>query len=163
MAWGFTNSFGDFTDLVRLVPTARAGWIATADGDVALDTLVETIQVAGGDAVAFRVLESPFGPVLFTDTARSTRRSGRHTVPSRSTSPRRPVGRPLARRRARHRAPRGYARPELRCRRQNGNIGWTIAGRIPRRKGRDWQLPLDSTKPDAGWAGWLAPDEDPRS
>jgi penicillin amidase len=43
-----------------------------------------------------------------------------------------------------------------------GRIGWTIAGQIPRRVGRDGRRPVDSTDPDARWAGFLSPAEVPR-
>ena len=43
----------------------------------------------------------------------------------------------------------------------DGNIGWTIAGRIPRREGFDPLLPADWSG-SAGWDGWLSPEEYPR-
>ncbi|MDH5618057.1 MAG: penicillin acylase family protein, partial [Gammaproteobacteria bacterium] len=42
-----------------------------------------------------------------------------------------------------------------------GNIGWTIAGRIPRKAGFDPMLPADWSE-EHGWQGWLAPSEYPR-
>src|SRR5262249_12479171 len=44
-----------------------------------------------------------------------------------------------------------------------GNIGWTIAGSIPRREGNyDPLLPSDWSQPGTGWNGWLKPAEYPR-
>ena len=45
---------------------------------------------------------------------------------------------------------------------RDGRIGWTVAGRLPRRAGRDGRQPVASTDPDARWAGFLAPAETPR-
>ena len=42
-----------------------------------------------------------------------------------------------------------------------GNIGWTIAGRIPRRVGFDSQLPADWSE-GGGWLGWVEPADYPR-
>ncbi len=60
IAWGFTNSYGDYAD-----------WrieAACPDGEAAacpqLLTHVETIAVAGGDRIEFAVRETPWGPVL---------------------------------------------------------------------------------------------------
>ncbi|MBS7456361.1 penicillin acylase family protein [Coralloluteibacterium stylophorae] len=52
VAWGFTNSYGDWAD-----------WIALPDG-AAVATFEEEIEVAGADADLLRVEESRFGPVL---------------------------------------------------------------------------------------------------
>src|SRR5581483_5029683 len=39
-----------------------------------------------------------------------------------------------------------------------GNIGWTIAGRIPRREGGyDPRLPADFSVAGTGWNGWCDP------
>ena len=43
----------------------------------------------------------------------------------------------------------------------DGNIGWTIAGRIPVRTGYEPFLPADWSD-GAGWAGWLEPGNYPR-
>jgi len=42
-----------------------------------------------------------------------------------------------------------------------GNIGWTIAGKIPRKVGFDPMLPADWST-EHGWQGWLRADEYPR-
>ena len=42
-----------------------------------------------------------------------------------------------------------------------GNIGWTIAGQIPRRTGYDPLLPADLSD-GGGWDGWVAPQDYPR-
>src|SRR5581483_8688121 len=43
-----------------------------------------------------------------------------------------------------------------------GNIGWTIAGRIPRREGGyDPRLPADFSVAGTGWNGWFEPAEYP--
>jgi penicillin amidase len=43
----------------------------------------------------------------------------------------------------------------------SGNIGWTIAGRIPKKSGFDAMVPADWSK-QAGWTGWREPSEYPR-
>ena len=43
----------------------------------------------------------------------------------------------------------------------DGNIGWTIAGKIPVREGYDPMLPADWSE-GGGWTGWVDPDEYPR-
>ena len=44
-----------------------------------------------------------------------------------------------------------------------GNVGWSIAGKIPKRVGGyDPQIPSDWSQPGTGWDGWLASAEYPR-
>jgi penicillin amidase len=45
---------------------------------------------------------------------------------------------------------------------RDGRIGWSIAGRIPRRVGYDGRLPTSWADGTRGWKGWLAPAEYPR-
>ena len=42
-----------------------------------------------------------------------------------------------------------------------GHIGWTIAGRLPRRGEAEAGIPQLSTDAAVGFAGWLAPQEQP--
>ena len=42
-----------------------------------------------------------------------------------------------------------------------GNIGWTIAGKIPQKSEFDAMLPADWSE-QQGWTGWLAADDYPR-
>ncbi|MBW2264398.1 MAG: penicillin acylase family protein, partial [Deltaproteobacteria bacterium] len=44
----------------------------------------------------------------------------------------------------------------------SGRIGWTIAGRIPRREGFDGRLPVSWADGVRGWSGWLEKEEYPR-
>ncbi len=66
IAWGFTNSYGRYTELVRLAPGAEAGtWrIAASGAPLPVETARETIAVAGGDAVSLDVRTSSLGPLV---------------------------------------------------------------------------------------------------
>ncbi len=45
---------------------------------------------------------------------------------------------------------------------RSGNIGWTLAGRIPARSsGYNPQIPADWTVPNTGWEGWLPSERYP--
>ncbi len=45
---------------------------------------------------------------------------------------------------------------------RDGRIGWSIAGRIPRRVGHDGRLPTSWADGSRGWNGWVTPAEYPR-
>ncbi|MFN3597973.1 MAG: penicillin acylase family protein, partial [Rubricoccaceae bacterium] len=163
VAWSFTNSYGDYIDLVRL-EMARPGVVRTAAGEAPLDTLRETIAVAGGEPVPLEVVRSPFGPVLLT---------GHDGAPlAVQWTAHRPEAFNLALLELEEAASAeealalgarvGIPAQNFTLADARGHVGWTTAGRVPRRVGRDGQRPVPSTDPDARWGGWLGPDEVPR-
>ena len=165
VAWGFTNSYGDYADLVRLVrqPGLR-NVIQTASGDVTVDTLRETIHVAGGEPVGLAVPVTPWGPVLYRDGngdeyavqwgAHRAEASNLHLIElegAKTLEEALDVANRV-----------GIPAQNFTAGDREGRIGWTLAGQIPRRIGRDGQRPVDSTDPNARWSGFLSPDEVPR-
>lgn len=164
VAWGFTNSYGDYIDYVRLVEDpARPGHVLTDSGSVAVDTL--RIDVAVGDEVRQRtVIDTPWGPVTARD-ADGTAYAMQWTVhrPEATNLGLLDVETATSLDEALDAANRsGIPAQNFMAGDRAGRIGWTIAGQIPRRVGRDGRRPVDSTDPDARWAGFLPPAEVPR-
>ena len=62
VAWGFTNSYGDYLDWQRETPCAAG--TAKPAGCTPVQRVRERIDVAGSDAVPFDVEETAWGPVL---------------------------------------------------------------------------------------------------
>jgi penicillin amidase len=56
VAWGFTNSYGDWVDWIRIPACTRARCPGRT-------TVEERIEVAGGDPLLLRVDETPWGPI----------------------------------------------------------------------------------------------------
>ena len=54
VAWGFTNSYGDYTDAVVLRPGAKEGTYATPEGDQSFVVHNELINVKGGESGRLR-------------------------------------------------------------------------------------------------------------
>ena len=68
IAWGFTNSYGEFSKVIRLVPVpGDPDAYATAAGTKKLDYVDETIEVKGAPPEHLRVAVTPWGPVMGTD------------------------------------------------------------------------------------------------
>ncbi len=163
VAWGFTNSYGDYIDYVRLVDDpARPGWVRTDSGSVPVDTLREEIRV-GDEVRVLDVLETPWGPVTARQGGdRFAMQWGAH----------RPQATNLALLDAETATTldevldaanrSGIPAQNFVAGDRAGRIGWTIAGQIPFRQGRDGRRPVDSTDPNARWARFLTPDEVPR-
>ncbi len=160
VAWGFTNSGGDWTDLVDLETDAE-GRYRTPEGPLPLAIFEETIGVMGGASETLTVEETIWGPVI--------RRSGRpqairwvahdpeglragyvHLLFAETLD----EAFRIARR-------SGMPPQNLVAADASGAIGWTIAGAIPRRRGHDGRVPTSWADGTRGWDGYLAPDEIP--
>ena len=163
LAWGYTNSYGDWADAVLLVPGRESGSYKTPDGDRRYTIHRELIEVRGQAPVEFPVRETIWGPVIegrypHGDVAVSwiahhaeavnTNILGLETV--RSVAEALDVANTMGI------PPQNFVTGDA-----DGNIAWTIAGRIPRKQGFNPRLPADWSE-TPGWQGWLEPAEYPR-
>ena len=165
IAWGFTNSRGDWSDLVLIeTDPTNPGAYLTPDGYVPFDEYEEIIEIKGGEPDVVRFRWTRWGPVVGTDhrgrlqalrwlahvpEAVNLGVSELETVTSvadaLALAPR--VGIP----------PQNFVVADA-----QGSVAWTIMGRIPRRNGYDSSRPASWADGTAGWHGWLGPDEYPR-
>ena len=162
VAWGFTNSYGDWSDLVLL--EVDGDRYLTPDGPRPFDLTEETIQVRGGDPVVVEIRSTIWGPVIDEDHR----------------------GRPRALRWIAHdpeaatfglvdlehaadvedaldiAATVGIPPQNFVCADAGGRIGWTIIGRIPKRFGFSGAVPTSWADGSRGWDGYLKPEAAPR-
>ncbi|MDH5455053.1 MAG: penicillin acylase family protein [Gammaproteobacteria bacterium] len=164
VAWGYTNSYGDWTDAVLLKPGARVNTYRTPEGDREFETIVEIIEVKDAEPVEYEIRETIWGPVVddidYPDgeiavswiahkpEGLNLRLLDLETVATVAEAM--DVANTLSM------PPQNFVTGDA-----GGNIGWTIAGRIPRKAGFDPMLPADWSE-EHGWQGWLAPSEYPR-
>lgn len=159
IAWAFTNVYGDFADWVRIrLDPDNPDRYFDHDQWRSMELHEETLHVRGADDEILQVQETVWGPVLAHDDDAT----------------------PLVLAWAAHRP--GAVNFELLLLEQtdniesainiaqntgipaqnfivghkNGDIAWTIVGRIPQRVGDyDAQLPADWGSYPIGWNGWL--------
>ncbi len=166
VAWGFTNSYGDWADWVRVqLDPADSSRYKVPDGWAKIETHEEHIKVRGELDTILKVEATRWGPIMGKDTD----------------------GTPLALAWIAQ-FPRAYnldlmkmegmpdvasalqLAPQLGMPPQNllvadsaGQIGWTMVGNsIPLRAGIDPLLPSNWSKPGSGWQGWATPAQYPR-
>ena len=162
VAWAFTNSSGDWTDLVELeLDPDDPDRYRAPDGWRAMDRFEETIGVAGGEPQTHVVRETLWGPVTEA------------------------WGRPMAIRWIAHdpaafqpaylefahaghvedmfRVGRGSGMPpqNLVAADTAGGLGWSITGPMPRRRGLSGRTPQSWADGGRGWDGFLAAEEVP--
>ncbi|MGA2342170.1 MAG: penicillin acylase family protein [Steroidobacteraceae bacterium] len=165
IAWGFTNSYGEFSKVIRLVPSGDdPAAFATAGGARRLRYVDETIEVKGGAPEHLRVAETPWGPVVGNDwegrpyalqwTAHDPAAVNLELLRLEQT---RSVAEAL-----RAAASFGIPGQNFLVADSAGHIGWTIAGRLPQRGRVPLGVPQLSTEPEVGYSGWLAPQDQPK-
>lgn len=164
IAWSYTNSYGDWTDAVVLRPGSVEGSYRTPEGDREFDSVEETIIVKGAAPVTFRIRETIWGPVDedagYPDgdiavcwTAHFPEAVNLRLVDLERASS---VDEALDVANSMGIPPENFIVGDA-----DGNIGWTIAGRIPLRNGHAPMLPVDWSE-TGGWSGWLASENYPR-
>ncbi len=165
VAWGYTNSLADVIDLVTLEINPRhENKYRTPDGWARFETRDEIIRVRGGEDVPIRIRGTIWGPVsekhLFgkptairwtaldpeavdlglIDLDRVKNLGEAIAVFNQAGSPALNVMLADA----------------------NGSIGWTLTGKIPKRRGFDGSISVPWGTPEIAWNGYLAPEELPR-
>ena len=165
VAWGFTNSQGDWVDLIELQEDpSRPDTYATPAGPKPFATMREIIHVRGAGDESLEVLETIWGPVFDRDHAGRRRAAAWIAHEPRATNfalreleSARDVEQALAIAARCGAPPQNFVAADA-----QGNIGWTLMGSIPVRTGYDSRVPSDWSQPGTGWQGWLAPQRYPR-
>lgn len=162
IAWGFTNSYGDWLDLVRLETTGCEAGYHTPAGCEAFSRIIETIDVAHGESVQRELLQTRWGPVFGNEGETLYALRWTAHLPEATNLELYKLARAQNVSEALQIAQRAGMPPQnFVVADADGNIAWTIVGRIPRRVGHDGQLPLDSSQTEDVWQGWLSPEEYP--
>ena len=158
VAWGFTNSYGDFQDVIVAVPDpAQPDHYLTAAGSRPFTHAKERIAVHGGEPVDLDVVGTEWGPVVARDQAgRALALEWTAHDPAALNFELTGIGRARTIDEAFAVAARaGIPAQNFVVGDADGHIGWTVAGQIPRRHGGDASVPRLSTDPAVGFAGWV--------
>lgn len=165
VAWGFTNTGGDWSDLVRIDRDARDPTkYLTPDGARSFDIFEERIAIKGADTQTVPVRWTVWGPIVWKD-AKGTEYA-QHWVAHDPAVLSSDVSR-LDRARSLDdlltgSAGIGIPNQNIVIADASGRIGWTVAGVIPRRVGNDGVLPQSWADGTRRWDGYLSPEEFPR-
>jgi penicillin amidase len=165
VAWGFTNSYGDWSDLVLLhIDPKDPDRYQTAEGWKHFEHHREVIRVKHGTDATLDVQDTVWGPVLGQDHNGNWRAIHWMAADPEATDlelgsleQARDVQGAMA---VANRA--GMPEQNFMTADAGGHIAWTIAGRIPLREGYDPLVPSYWDKPGTGWVGWLDPAKYPR-
>ena len=167
IAWGFTNSYGDWLDWVRVTrDPADPSRYKVPGGWATIEHHAERIQVKDAPDRVLDVADTRWGPILARDTdgtplalAWIAHRPHAYNLGLMQLERAPSVAAALAL------APTmGMPPQNLLVADREGHIGWTIAGNaIPLRPlDSEPQRPGDWSQPDTGWQGWAAAAQYPR-
>jgi penicillin amidase len=165
VAWGFTNSYGDFQDLVVIEPGPEVGTTyLSPEGPREFDVATERIEVAGGDAVELLVRRTIWGPVIGDDGAGhqlalawTAHRAGAIDMALLTLETARDIDEAAA-----IIGGAGMPAQNVLLADRSGRIGWVLSGRLPARHGFEPTRPAAWHEPGVGWDGWVAASETPR-
>jgi len=165
VAWAFTNSYGDWMDWVRInLDAGDKNKYKNKSGMQPLQILHETIKVHGGADETIDVRDTEWGPIIGEDAdgtplalAWTALLPGALNFDLARLDVAETVDEAIVTANSAGIAPQNFVVGD-----RAGNIGWTIAGKIPRREGGyDALLPSDWSQAGVGWNGWLTPQEYP--
>lgn len=163
VAWGFTNSYGDWVDLVALeFDPQDPQRYRVPGGYEPLQQVTELIEQRGAEPVELVVHGTRWGPVVeFLGRRYALAWTAHHAEASNlgllRLAQARDVDEALAQANRVGAPPQNFVAAD-----DQGNIGWTIMGRMPRRSGFHGWDAADWSQPGTGWQGWVAPEEYPR-
>lgn len=160
VAWGFTNSYGDYGDLIELKMVSEREY-ATPTGPKELETYTETFVFSGGSEEA-EFEWSVWGPVV-------EKREGRRFVHRWVGNDPKAFNLNIVQMESAetidelaeivHRV--GMPNQNVMMADIHGDIGWTISGRIPKRRGAPALIAADWSQEEQ-WVGYLESSEVPK-
>jgi len=158
VAWGFTNSTAQWTDVVALKLDADASHYLTPQGEQPVVVHKERIDVAGGAPVDIEVRETEWGPIMAKPFDHYALRWVAHDVAGlnlrlQGMERANTIDDALA-----TAVGAGIPAQNLMVGDSTGRIAWAIIGAIPRRHyapGADMNVPQDWSTGATGWDGWL--------
>jgi penicillin amidase len=165
IAWGFTNSYVDTSDVVILEPAEEdPSLYRTPAGPRTLNRVEERICAQAAVCESLPIEESLWGPVIGTD------RQGRKlayrwvaydpiAVNLRGMLELERAGTAYEALGIAHRL--GIPHQNLVVGDAQGSIGWTVTTALPQRFGFDGRLPASWADGSKGWSGYLPPQDVP--
>lgn len=163
IAWGFTNTYGDWSDVITLETSQSRTLYLTPEGLENLMVYDEQIEIAGQEPERLRVKWTRWGPVIGEDDqgrilvyrwVAHDPEGANLQIQALESADRVDQALTIA-------ANSGLPQLNFIVADRLGNLGWTIMGRIPLRTTPFGQLPSDWSTRANRWQNYLAVDRYP--
>ncbi|HSR69242.1 MAG TPA: penicillin acylase family protein [Acidobacteriota bacterium] len=163
IAWGYTNAYGDWSDVVILEEAGEDRYL-TPEGPRPYRTVIERILLKDGSVEELEVVSTIWGPVIGSDRQgrRLALRWVAHDVEGLNFNMMGLGQARTAEQALRVAAQAGIPAQNLVVGDSRGHIAWTVMGPVPRRYGHDGRLPSSWADGSRGWDGYLSYQERPK-
>lgn len=143
LAWGFTNTQGDWSDVILLETDENNRHYKTGQGWVAFEEYSETIAIKGSDPAQITVRETRWGPVIATDAMgrQLAYRWTAHDLTGANMGPWKLEDVSAVEEAINLGPTLGMPHQNVLLADAKGTIGWTVGGPFPNRVGTDGKLP----------------------
>lgn len=164
VAWGFTNSYGDYSDVILLSTNADKSQYLTPSGYQDFTIHKQIIAVKGQEAEEITVTETIWGPIIGTNhqgklLAYRWVAHDKEAINMVATELEKAQNVSQAFDIA---ARSGIPSQNMLIADKDGNIGWTIIGPIPNKKGTLGETPQSWATGENQWLGYLSPAQYPQ-
>ena len=164
IAWGFTNSYGDYSDVVILKTTKNNSKYLTPEGEKEFTYHQQIIAVKGEQPIEITIKETIWGPVIgknhknellaYRWVAHDKQAINLTAIELETATSVEQAFNVAAR--------TGIPSQNMMVGDTQGNIGWTVMGPIPHKFGDVGNTPNFWHEGDNGWQGYLTPQQYPR-
>ena len=164
IAWGFTNSNGDWSDVIKLKTNKDGSQYSTPQGYKPFELHKQVIAIKDKDSIEIEIKETIWGPVIgeSADGHPLAYRWVAHDVNAVNLAHTKIEQAQSVDEAFAIAAISGIPAQNMMVADKHGDIGWTIMGPIPRKQGDVGELPADWSTGENAWLGYLTADEYPR-
>ncbi len=163
IAWGFTNSYGDYNDVIKIKTVNKGKQYKTPNGVKDFSYYKQIIAVKNEQPVEINIKETIWGPIIgenhqgqllayrwVAHDKQAVNFAARELELATSV----PQAFDIA-------ARSGIPSQNMVVGDKSGNIGWTIMGPIPKKVGEVGETPTFWHTGSNGWQGYLTPEQYP--
>lgn len=164
IAWGFTNSYGDWSDIITLKLHEDKSQYLTPQGYQPFTTSTQMIAIKDKESVEVEIKETIWGPVIGENAQGDllVYRWIAHDVEAVNLHHTKLETAKNVDEAFQIASKAGIPAQNMMIGDKQGNIGWTIMGPIPLKKGNIGDVPSDWSTGENGWDGFASFDQYPR-
>lgn len=162
IAWGYTNSTADWNDVIKLELDDSGKKYKTPSGWQEFSYNNEVIKIKGQPDLVLLMKETQWGPLLPAPFTGYALRWVAHDKEAVNLELNRLAEQTSVAAALQHASKMGIPAQNLLVADRKGQIGWTIAGPMPLRQSRDWDVPQDWSDGQQYWDGYRSAADYPK-